>query len=394
MNLNETRKRVALLVESSRAYGRGLLVGIAKFAQMTDSWITTHNPERLLDEGLPQWFDATKFDGVIIRTDRKDILDHVVSFDIPTVDLRAAHDSRAYVVETDDQQVAELAANHLIECGHRRFGFCGYANANYSRRRLNFFERYLHSRGMRLEVYEARLISTKRTVTRIESAAVETEKEMFEWVASLPKPIGIMACNDVRGNQLLQACRQSQVSVPDEVAVVGVDNDEVMCNLSIPPLSSVENNTIAIGCNAAEILSRLMEDANGIERVHLVPPTRVVKRRSSDSSLVNDKEVSMAISFIKEHACRGIGVSNVVQAVPLSRASLERRFRKVTGKSINDEIKRVRLDKIKQLLMETDMKLAAIARLTGFKHPEYLSTLFKKELGITPSQFRQDHGLG
>ena len=106
MNLKETRKRVALLVESSRAYGRGLLVGIAKFAQMTDSWITTHTPERLLDEGLPSWFDAAKFDGVIIRTDRKDILDQVVSLDIPVVDLRAAHDSRAYVVETDDQQVA------------------------------------------------------------------------------------------------------------------------------------------------------------------------------------------------------------------------------------------------------------------------------------------------
>lgn len=381
------------MIESSRAYGRGLLVGIAKFAHMSDAWITTHHPERLLDEGVPNWFDATKFDGVIIRTDRRDILDQVVSTNIPTVDLRAAHGSSACVVETDDRLVARLAADHLIERGHRRFGFCGYANANYSRRRLKYLRDYLNSLGRSVNAYEATLISSNRTVARIEAAGVDIEDQLVDWVVNLPKPVGIMACNDIRGNQLLRACQRANIRVPDDVAVVGVDNDEVVCNLAQPPLSSVENNTKVIGCCAAEILDQLMDNDDELERVYLVPPTKVVERRSTDSSLMDDQVVAKAFAFIRENACRGISVSDVVQAVPVSRASLERRFRGTVERSINDEIKRVRIARIKQLLVETDMKLIVIARLTGFRHPEYLSTLFKKELGVTPSQFRQNKGV-
>ena len=283
---------------------------------MSNAWTTTHHPERLLDEGFPSWFDVTKFDGVIIRTDRKEILEKVVSTDIPTVDLRAAHNSSACVVETDDRQVARLAAEHLINRGHRRFGFCGYANANFSRRRLKYLGDYLQTLGKTVDVYEARLISNKRTITRIEAAAVEVEEELIEWVSKLSKPIGIMACNDIRGNQLLHACQRVNIRVPDDVAVVGVDNDEVVCNLANPPLSSVENNTQLIGCCAAEILHRLMDNGGEIDRVHLVSPTKVVDRQSTDSSLISDKDVAKAIAFIRENACRGINVSDVVQAVP------------------------------------------------------------------------------
>lgn len=381
------------MIESSRAYGRGLLVGVAKFAQMSDAWITTQHPERLLDHGIPSWFYEKSFDGVIIRTGRKDILDEITNLGIPVVDLRAAHESNAHVVETDDRQVAKLVAEHLIGKGHSRFGFCGYAFANYSRRRLKFFKEYLHSKGFQSIDYEARLISASRTISRIEAAAVQVEQPLVDWLGELPKPIGVMACNDVRGNQVLEACMQQGIAVPDEVAVVGVDNDEVICNLASPPLSSVQNNTEMIGCHAAETLNRLMDGNPDTEKLFLVAPNRVVARRSSDSTIVSDKGVASALAYIRENACAGIDVSDVVNELPFSRATLERRFRKVMHRSIHDEIKRVRIVKVKKLLLETDMKLRSIAKLAGFEHAEYMSTLFKREFGITPGQFRKENRL-
>lgn len=391
--VRKTRKRVALLIESSRAYGRGLLVGVAKFAQMSSAWITTQHPERLLDHGIPKWFYEKSFDGVIIRTGRKDILDEITSLGIPVVDLRAAHPSSAYVVETDDRQVSRLAVDHLIAKGHSRFGFCGYAFANYSSRRLNYFKEYLQAKGFEPFVYEARLASASRTIARIEAAAVQVEQPLVQWLSELPKPIGLMACNDIRGNQVLEACMQQGIAVPDEVAVVGVDNDEVICNLASPPLSSIQNNTEMIGCYAAELLNRLMEGITGNESLSLVSPKGVVARRSSDSAIVADKGVARALAYIRENACAGIDVSDVVNELPFSRATLERRFRKVMHRSIHDEIKRVKIVKVKKLLLETDMKLRSIARLAGFEHAEYLSTLFKREFGITPGQFRKENRL-
>lgn len=394
MGSSSTRKKVAVLIESSRAYGRGLLVGVSKFAQMTDAWSTWQAAERTLDDDLPDWFHFDRFDGVIIRSEHKGMLDRIVDSGIPTVDLRAAHRSGAFVVETDDSQVAKLAVDHLASRGHRNFSFCGYADANYSKRRLGFFCQSVQSlKGSHLaDPFESKIDANGQTISQIEAATTVVEDDLVDWLEGLPKPIGIMACNDARGVQLLKACRQLGIEVPDDVAVVGVDNDEVLCNLAIPPLSSVENNTPMIGFYAAELLHRLMKkEYDAGERIHLVDPTRVIRRRSTDSSMIGDKAVSRAITFIRENACNGIDVSDVVDAVPLSRASIERRFSKFLGRSINTEIRRTRLKKVRELLLETDMKLLVIARVTGFVNPEYLSTLFKKEYGVSPSQYRRDN---
>ena len=198
-----------------------------------------------------------------------------------------------------------------------------------------------------------------------------------------------MACNDLRGQQLLNACRAVGVAVPDDVAVVGVDNDELICDLSDPPLSSVEPDTEKIGYEAASLLARLMNGETLCQRAYFIAPKGVVPRQSSDVLASDDDLVSQAVRFIRSNACRGINVDDVLKQVPLTRVTLKRRFEKLLGRSPKAEIVRVQLERVKHLLAETDLPQAQIADQCGFSHPEYLSVVFKQKTGQTPSAFRQ-----
>lgn len=394
------RKKIALLIESSRAYGRGVILGIANFAHAHDNWLMFHH-ERLLSEGIPDWFEKLNPDGVIVRTDNRSAYEKVIARNIPTVDLRATYnDESMYVVETNDELVAQMAADHLLVKGHRRFAFCGFAGANYSVRRLKFFRSYLASKGLDVHVYEteheipggdASAIVPEEEISTIESSCLVAEPKLTEWLESLPKPIGVMACNDARGTQILNICRSRQIVVPEEVSVISVDDDDVICNLADPPLTSVKNNTRLIGYRAAEIMQSMFLEQPIAKRVHLIAPTGVEVRVSTETTAISDQLVAQALFYIREHACEGISVADVVTAVPVSRATLERRFRAATNRSINEEISRVKIARIKQLLIETDLKLSAIARMTGFNHTEYMASLFKKESGITPGQYRRNN---
>lgn len=379
-------------MENSRAYGRGLLRGIARYARINGAWTVTHE-ERSLDEGIPSWFYASKFDGVILRSDSADALQRVIETGIPVVDLRAAFDSAAYVVETDDRIVTRMAVDHLRERGHRRFAYCGFADplAVFSKRRLQFMKDCLGDAREDLAVFEVAEITRSDSTSMIESVGHSPEPDLVAWLKSLAKPVAILACNDVRGSQVLRSCLENDISVPDEVAVIGVDNDETICELAQPAMSSVANNTQLIGYRAAETLHQLMKSIEGISKIQLIEPNGVVARLSTDATIVADPSVAEALRFIRDHACEGIQVSDVVKCMTVSRATAERRFRKSTERSIGDEIRRVRLDKVRQLLTATDMKLASIATMAGFGHAEYMTTTFKAEFGVTPSQYRRDH---
>jgi LacI family transcriptional regulator len=197
-----------------------------------------------------------------------------------------------------------------------------------------------------------------------------------------------MACNDMRGQQVLDACRAGEVAVPDDVAVVGVDNEEVLCDLSDPPLSSVLPNAERIGYEAAALLDQMMDGKKVQAKPAFIEPIGVVTRRSTDVLAIEDRPIAVAARFIREHACEGIDVSDVLRAVSMSRSALDRHFIKIMGRSPKDEILRVRLNRAKQLLAETDFPQALIAEKIGFEHIEYLSRIFKKRIGITPSEFR------
>lgn len=203
-----------------------------------------------------------------------------------------------------------------------------------------------------------------------------------------------MACNDMRGQQVLDACRATGRPSPEEIAVIGVDNDDVLCSLSDPPLSSVVPDTGRIGYQAAVLLSEMMAGARPAAAETLVEPSGIIARHSTGVLAMEDRQVAAAACFIREHACEGIDVSDVLRAVPMSRSTMDRRFIKVLGRSPKDEILRIRLDRVKQLLAETDFPLSWIAEKVGLEHVEHLSRIFKIRVGLTPSAFRSQCLVG
>ncbi len=208
------------------------------------------------------------------------------------------------------------------------------------------------------------------------------------WIRSLPKPVAIMSCNDVRGLHVLDACGRAGVLVPEEVAVLGVDDEDTMCELCSPPLSSVAPNPEGIGYAAAELLETLMSGQSPRQERFPISPIRVSCRQSTDTMAVADWAVASAARYMRELASQGCRVDDVLEKVHMSRATLEKRFRKHLNRSPKQEIRRIRLERIKQLLVETDLTLERVAELSGFEHPEYMSVVFKRETGQTPGRYR------
>ena len=383
------RPHVALIIETSRAYGRGLLDGIVKFMRTRQSWITYHQDRGLSDES-PVWLEDLQIDGLIARVDSVALSRKIEQLDVPTVDLRGLHKLNGIpLIETNDRMVIRLAFDHLRERGFNRFAFCGFPNVNYSDRRLEFSKEFASESNVVLDIYGEGHEQQSSSTVDAEVAGVIEDASLTKWIQSLETPIGIICCNDIRGRQVLHACNSAGVHVPDEVAVVGVDNDEILCGLCDPPLSSVEPNTKLIGYRAAEVLSSWMDGTAPTKSVEFVDPIGVVSRRSSDSVLVEDPELALAIRIIRDHACRGITVSQLVKMLPISRTALEKRFQKHLQTSPKLEINRVRLLRIKQLLRETNDTLTEIASATGFRHPEYMNEFFKCKTGKTPGAYRQ-----
>lgn len=381
------RRKVALLVETSRSYGRDLLRGIAHFARARSNWSLLHQ-EMTIDVTLPKWMKESGIDGVIARVDTH-IIDALRDLHVPCVDVRCS-ESFADIprVETDDRKVSQLAFDHLRDRGFRRFAFCGFQFAHYSNVRLRFFRESVADAGYSLSVYETQGQRDAR-ITSVEESDVADAKALSAWLASLTPPTGLFVCNDIRGQQVLNACRGLGMSVPDDVAVIGVDNDDAICPLTDPPLSSVRPNAEGAGYRAAEILDAMMNGEPTLKSVEYISPITVVERLSTQVIAVEDREVARVCRFIRQHACDGIDVNDVAEFTELSRRQLERRFRSELMRTPHDEITAVQIDRVKQLLRESEMTLEQIAPLAGYRHKERLSAVFKREAGETPGSYRQ-----
>jgi LacI family transcriptional regulator len=291
-------------------------------------------------------------------------------------------------IETDDDEVARLVVAHFQERGFRHFAYCGFVGANYSDRRQRFFTEHLTRAGYPVHAFQPTERLGGGGVYDWERHHLTHQEHVVRWLKELPLPVGLMACNDIRGQQVLNACRDAGIAVPDEVAVIGVDNDDGLCNLSDPPLSSVLPNARRIGYEAAALLDRLMAGASAAPGTTYVKPLGIVTRHSTDVLAIEDRDVAAAVRFIRENAWTGIKVDDVLQVVPLSRSVLERRFVKLLGRTPKAEIVRLQLERVKELLAETEYPLSQVAAMAGFEHPEYLSVVFKNKTGQTPGQYR------
>jgi LacI family transcriptional regulator len=377
------RRRVALLIESSNAYARGLLEGIATYVRQHQSW-SIFLPEQRRGDAPPASLARWQGDGIIARIETAAVARAVRRLGLPTIDVSAAREIPAIPwVETDDDAIARLAVDHFRERGFRSLAYCGDPRFNWSKWRCECFRRLAEEAGAACSLYGSR--------GPLPVSWQADHDRLVRWVAALPRPVGILACYDIKAQQLLDACRDARVAVPDEVAVLGVDNDSVLCELCDPPLSSVIPNTRRTGYVAAELLDHWMAGQRVPAAAHRIDPLGVHTRQSTDVLAIDDKDVAAAIRLIRQHACEGIAVADLLRQVPLSRRVLERRFTRCVGRTPHAEIMRVKLNRVQQLLVETDLSVEAIAQLAGFDHPEYLSVTFKREVGLRPGAYRRQH---
>ncbi|KAA1262177.1 Xylose operon regulatory protein [Rubripirellula obstinata] len=399
---------VLLLIESSRAYGRNCLMGIASFMRAHGPWHVLHL-ERGLQEDIPDVVKRQTFDGVIARIETQMIADSVRQFGVPTVDLRGAFiPDSGVALNTDSKACAEMAIEHFQQRGFRELAFCGYDGIDFSDERRDAFLRICKEKGVNARDYQpAGNSSEDSTGSRkppqspgisvgepagtlsSELGGELDDLELEQWLKDQPKPLGVFACNDMRGRQVLIAARRARLKVPDQVAVLGVDDDEVICDLANPPLTSIEPDAHRIGFEGATALAELMSGATPKQKRTLIPPSRLCVRMSTDVMAIEDTDLAAAVQYIRSNACDGIGVEDVLRATAYSRATLERRFRQILSRTPREEIERVRIDRVRMLLAETTYSLEQIAHMVSYKTSAHLVTAFRRTVDCTPGQYRR-----
>ena len=377
------QRRVALLIESSRAYARELIHGIARYNRECAQWLIEFTP-RGLDDRPPAWLKTWKGDGILARISDRRMARALSEKGVPVIDLRRAVRSKGVpVIGPDDAEVSRLVVEHFRRRGFRRLVFVGLPVGAHKAMddRARHFRRLVRQAGC-----EHRQLNVD-VVTRGDRWETQC-RQISQWMEGLDFPCAIMASNDDLGLLVLDACRRVGIRVPDEIAVAGVGNDECLCGLALPSLTSVNLNPRNIGYEAAALLDRMMAGELVPDRETVVPPAGIVARMSSDMVATDDGGVAKAVVFVRKHACDGIQVADVLRHVRIARTSLEPRFKRILGRTVHQEIQRVRLAQVQDFLTQTDVPIKQIAALAGFRHPEYLMRLFRRETGQTLKEYR------
>ena len=378
-------RKVALVFKTRLEENQRILSAISKYNRFHENW-TAFVDDQAVSQQNPEWLLKQSWDGVITRHSAPELVQACLERAIPIVDLSDGPNFSNQVpkIRPDNQSIGHIGAEYFVEKGYQHFAFCGFSTEEWALDRENGFREALELTGRSCHCFDS-------SYPKVNEPDWEEKEELKiqAWLDQLPQPLALMCCNDLRALQAMHACRQLDLRVPEEVAILGVNNETVRCELSNPQLSSIPLNTNYYGQMAAETLTRLMNGNSPESMDLLIDPLEVVTRRSTDMLCIEDKNVAEALHIIKNNACQGLTVDAVVQQVSVSRSILERRFRKHIGRSPQEEIRSVQIQKIKQLLKETDYTLAHIAEIAGFDHPEYMSVVFKKHLKMTPIQYRK-----
>jgi LacI family transcriptional regulator len=383
------QKRVVLLIESSRSYGRQLLKGIAAYARTHDSWTFFHE-ERALGAPVNPRLKTWKPDGIIGRLMGSPLIRFIRRLNLPTVDLFHEDELPGIPgVAIDQESLIRLAIGHFLERGFKNFAYCGFSKLMFSELRAACFVKRLAERGFQTNVFSYPGLQSGTGLAQYEEHSIQYNDRLLSWLRSLPKPMALLACNDWRAQQILAICSEVGIVVPDEVAVLGVDNDDVECELCNPPLSSIDPNVEQIGYRAADLLDRLMKGEVLSPVRSLVPALGIVTRRSTDVLVVGEPDAAEAIRFVRKHACEGITIKDVAQHLSVSPKTLCRWFKKYLGHSPTLEIMRVQVQHIQDLLQTTNLTLEQITPLAGFTHVESLERIFKRKVGVTPGNYRK-----
>ncbi len=379
-------RRVAILIELSSGYGEGIIRGIGRYAKAVQNWQCDG-----IVPGRTTLLDLRRDppEGMLFTCRNKEFAMAAATLRGPIVDVVDIYNWPGHKqprrVTADDAAAGRLAAQHLLGCKLKHFALVGDFDMPWTQRRMEGFAAELRAANLEPLCFNSAKYPHKAWLAAHWLAASES---LQSWLAALPKPIGLLGANDLWALRVLDGCRRRGIRVPEEAAVLGVGNDPLFCDLAQPPLSSIAIDLERVGYEAAALLDRLMAGQTTTERHILIPNRGLITRQSTDILAVSDSAVIEAVRFIRATGGRGISVSHVLGHVRLPRRALERRFRKLLSRGIDEEIRRVRMERVKDLLRETDLPLKAIAPRSGFSSIASLSTAFHQAIGMTPRQYR------
>jgi LacI family transcriptional regulator len=368
------------------AWSRDMLQGISSYVASGPRWEV-----RLVTgiKGHVERINEWKPDGVLAMVDRHERLEDWLALRCPVVSIASTFaESALPCVSMDEHAIGQMAAEHLLERKFRNFGFVGYRhNPASEQRRLGFVEA-LEGFG------EVHCLNPQHAASIMPVGEVQPfDDALLHWLDGLEAPAGVFAWNDLTASVVVQACARLGRSVPEQISVLGVDNDEVWCGLCVPPLSSVRPPSLRIGFEAAALLDRLMDGEDPPRETLRFPPESVEVRRSTDILAIDDPIVAAALSYIREHLGQRINVDDVIRNVPASRRVVEERFKQHLGRTPLDEIHRERLSLAQHLLRNTDLPLKVVADRAGYRDVNHFTRTFSKERGTPPATFRKTYRL-
>jgi LacI family transcriptional regulator len=377
--------KVVVITDLRWTYEREFLLGVSQYAHTCGPWalyVWVANEKR-----FAQQLDIANADGIIaFGGDFKKNMAFVKE-GLPAI-VFTDEEGDAYNIPTiqdDEEAVGKLGAEHLLERRFTNFAFYGYADYRWAKRRGEGFRKRIAEAGFESSYYETR--------PSLGRQSLENErKRVADWLKSLPKPLGLMACDDEHSLNAVESCSIAELQIPQEVAILGVDNDNLLCNLSYPPRSSVVLAIQAAGYESAQLLDRFMRgEEKMMNQKIIVHPSYVATRLSTDVLSVEDTLVSKALQLIKENAHEKIQTSEIAEMLGISRQFLHSHFTEILGRSVHDEIKNVRTEQIASLLRETELTIEDIALRMGYNSANHLARYFKQAKGITPWEFRKKY---
>lgn len=388
-----TQRLVAVILDAARPYDRLIIGGVAQYAREHGGWslYVEEDPLQKLPD-LNRWHGH----GIIANFDDRRVAAAMRGLPIPVVGVGGGYgwyetSSGIPYIYTDNAAIGRLGAEHLLSCGFEALAFYGYprtTTSGWSEERATAFAAAAAAVNRPCHLFTGRHADARRWE--------DLQDELQAWISSLPKPVGLMACNDVRARHVLEACRSLQFRVPHDVAVLGVDNDEMICELTSPPLSSIDQSARRIGYEAAAALDRLMRGEMQSRRQTaasppppvVIPPIGVIARASTDTTATRDEAVLLALQHLRQTPWERPDVAAIAAEACVSRSTLENRFRAVIGRSIHEEYVRLRLAALRRLITDTDLPLKAIAVRAGFPSVQYMTTFLHRHTGLTPARLR------
>ncbi len=386
-DLSKHRPLVGLIVDCTDTYGRSLFRGVMRYANLQRRWLLFKD-YRHISKLDGQW---PPLDGAVIGGTPKEVFDQAQKTTSNIVQCSGGGDPTVCpVVSIDNYLVGQLGADHLMECGLEHFGFYGIDQYRVADLRLKGFKEKLSQKGHECQECPLSRPDTNAVVSH------QHRKQLIDWLKKLPKPIGIICFDDTVASDLAEACLETQLQVPDEVSILGVNNDDLLCDSAWPPLSSVETDYSRVGFAAARLLDRMLEGQKVLEseRFTQLPPLRVIQRQSTNLLNIRDRNLADAVRFIREHACDPCSVSDILKIIPVGRRWLEREFVSQLGRTLHDEITQNRIKTACRLILESDLNINEVATRCGYASIKSFYNAFSKLMHITPAEYRRQAKAG